>query len=106
MIAPWRCHVWRAANLQKAGCVFCCAARDANGMRGAPVGGMSKQKGRVPKLSKLTGTDGTAVVDFETGILIGVSNDSLPQRSSQEGALAADYRLQPPRNPNSKPSRN
>lgn len=68
---------------------------------------MSQNKGRVPRISKLTGTDGTAVVDFETGILIGVSNDSLPERASpKEDPLPLDYRLRPPGSPNSKLTRN
>lgn len=67
---------------------------------------MSKQKGRVPKISKLTGTDGTAVVDFETGILIGVSNDAALARTTPRDEPTAERLWQPPSNPNPKLSRN
>ena len=68
---------------------------------------MSKQKGRVPKISKLTGTDGTAVVDFETGILIGVSNDDATlARTSPREEPTGERLWQPPSNPNPKLSRN
>ena len=67
---------------------------------------MSKQKGRVPRISKLTGTDGTAVVDFETGILIGVSNDALPARTSPRSDDSVERYWQPPTNPNPKLTRN
>lgn len=68
---------------------------------------MSKQKGRVPKISKLTGTDGTAVVDFETGILIGVSNDDAAlARTSPREEPTAERLWQSSSNPNPKLSRN
>ena len=68
---------------------------------------MSKHEGRVPRISKLTGTDGTAVVDFETGILIGVSNDALPARaSSRSDDDSVELYWQPSSNPNPKLSRN
>ena len=80
------------------------SARVANGTRGAPVRVMAKQKGRVPKLAKLTGANGTVVVDAESGILIGVSNDD--ERPSSRGEALTERRSQPPRSPNSKLSRN
>lgn len=67
---------------------------------------MSKQKGRVPRISKLTGTDGTAVVDFETGILIGVSNDVFPAQTSARKDDSVEHYWQPSSNPNPKLSRN
>jgi hypothetical protein len=68
---------------------------------------MAKQRGRVPKISKLTGTDGSAVVDFETGILIGVSNDDAAlARTSQRDDSSAERFWQPRSNPNPKLSRN
>jgi hypothetical protein len=67
---------------------------------------MSKQKGRVPKIAKLTGINGTALVDVESGILIGASNDVHRERPSSRGDALAKRRSQPPRRPNSKLSRN
>lgn len=67
---------------------------------------MSKQKGRVPKISKLTGTDGIAVVDFESGVLIGVSNEAALEQAKPREEVVADHRWQMSSNPNPKLSRN
>jgi hypothetical protein len=60
----------------------------------------------VPKLAKLTGTDGTALVDVESGILVGVSIDVEHEPPSSRGDALTERRSQPPSNPNSKLSRN
>jgi hypothetical protein len=67
---------------------------------------MSKQKGPVPKIAKLTGTDGAALVDVESGILVGVGNDVELPRASSRGDALPERRSQPPSRPSSKLSRN
>ena len=60
----------------------------------------------MPKVAKLTGLNGTTLVDVETGILIVVSNDVDHERPSSHGDALPERRSQPPSNPNSKLSRN
>lgn len=67
---------------------------------------MSKKDGRVPKMARLTQAGGTALVDFESGILVGVTNDLDLERTSSRGDALADRRSQPPLRPTSKLTRN
>jgi len=67
---------------------------------------MSKRDRRVPKIAKLTGPNGTLVVDVESGMLVAVSNDLDAQRISTRAYPAPEHRSPPPGSPSSKLSRN
>jgi hypothetical protein len=76
------------------------------GTHGAPARGMSKHKRPVPRVAKLTLPGGTALVDVESGILVGVSHDDARERKSSGGDAADEPRSRPHARPSSKLSRN
>lgn len=80
--------------------------RGVGGTHGAVARGMSKQKKRVPRVAKLTLPGGTALVDVESGILVGVSHDGAPERTSSGGDAFDELRSPPRARPSSKLFRN
>ena len=104
------CKTWHAKN-HRENRVIALGQTDSQGAKPVArgvhrLGGMSKQKGPVPKIAKLTGTDGAALVDVESGILVGVGNDVELPRASSRGDALPERRSQPPSRPSSKLSRN